>query len=208
MRILVADDHTVVRKGIKQIISEAFSNVSIIEACDGRELMQIIRDQSPDLIVSDLVMPGKGTLEIIKDLKLMGIKTPFIVLSMHPAEQYAIRVLKAGASGYLTKESAPEELVKAIHLALAGKKYINEQISYLLLSQMGEDYDLPLHEKLSDREFTVFRMLADGKSISDIAEELHLSIATISTYKTRILDKTGLKSIAELAKYAIQNQLT
>jgi two-component system, NarL family, invasion response regulator UvrY len=195
LRILIADDHSIVRKGIRQIISEEFPDVKIDEAAEY------------NLIVSDLIMPGKNTIEVIKDLRHMNIKTPVIILSMHPEEQYAIRVLKAGGSGYLTKESAPEELVQAIHTVNQGKKYISQSVSEILLHQMDSAGDKPVHEKLSDREFTVFRLIASGKTVGEIAQILNLSIPTISTYRARIIEKTNLRTNADLMKYAINNQI-
>ncbi len=206
-RILIADDHSVVRKGIRQIITEEFPYSEIDEAGDAKELLELARQKTYDVIVSDLIMPGKNSIEVIKDLQSQGIKTPVIILSMHPEEQYALRVLKAGGSGYITKESAPDELVKAIHTVMNGKKYINENVSQILLSKMDSGNDIPLHEKLSDREFSVLKHIAEGKSVGEIAQLLNLSIPTISTYRARILDKTKMKSNSELIRYAISQNL-
>jgi two-component system, NarL family, invasion response regulator UvrY len=207
MKILIADDHVVVRKGIIQIIQEVFPEATIDEASDSKQLISLARSKSYNFIVADLVMPGKNTIEVIKDLKAAQIFTPVIVLSMHPAEQYAVRVLRAGGFGYLTKESAPEELVQAIQTIMNGKKYINSQISDLLLSQFDLDHEVPPHSKLSDREFAVFKLLCEGKSLGAIAAELNLSIQTISTYRARMFEKTGFKSNADLIKYAVSNQI-
>lgn len=207
MKILVADDHTIVRRGIREIITEEFPQAAIIEASDSRELLALAREGDADLIVTDLIMPGKNAIEVIKDLRAAEITTPVIVLSMHPEEQYAVRVLKAGGSAYLTKETAPEELVKAIRMIQSGKKYINESVSDLLVKQIKHTSDKQPHERLSDREFTVFKMIASGKTTGEIARELNLGIPTVSTYRIRILEKFGLKNNAEIMRYALEKGL-
>lgn len=207
MKILVADDHTIVRRGIREIITEEFPQATIIEASDSRALLALAREGDADLIVTDLIMPGKNAIEVIKDLRAAEITTPVIVLSMHPEEQYAVRVLKAGGSAYLTKETAPEELVKAIRMIQSGKKYINESVSDLLVKQIKHTSDKQPHERLSDREFTVFKMIASGKTTGEIARELNLGIPTVSTYRIRILEKFGLKNNAEIMRYALEKGL-
>ncbi len=207
MKILIADDHAFVRKGIRQIITEEFCDATISEACNSAELLQMVRSEQFSVVISDLSMPGKNALEILKDLKAEEIKTPVIILSMHPEDQYALRVLKAGGSGYLTKESAPEELVKAIRMVLSGKRYISAAVAEQLLIHIDDSSEVALHQKLSDREFTVFKLIATGKTVSEIADMLFLSVPTISTYRTRILEKTGLRTNAEITRYAILHQL-
>lgn len=207
MRILIADDHSIVRKGIRQIITEEFRDAEIEEVANSAELLQTVRKNEFDVIISDLSMPGKNGLEVIKDLRSQGIKTPVLILSMHPEDQYALRVYKAGGAGYLTKESAPEELVKAIHQVTAGKKYISANVAEHMLLQMNDEHEKQLHERLSDREFTVFKMIASGKSVGDIAAELKLSVPTISTYRARIIEKTHLKSNSEITRYAMTQGL-
>lgn len=207
MKILVADDHTIVRRGIREIITEEFPQATIIEASDSRALLALAREGDADLIVTDLIMPGKNAIEVIKDLRAAEITTPVIVLSMHPEEQYAVRVLKAGGSAYLTKETAPEELVKAIRMIQSGKKYTNESVSDLLVKQIKHTSDKQPHERLSDREFTVFKMIASGKTTGEIARELNLGIPTVSTYRIRILEKFGLKNNAEIMRYALEKGL-
>lgn len=207
MKILIADDHAFVRKGIRQIITEEFCDATISEACNSAELLQMVRTEQFSVVISDLSMPGKNALEILKDLKAEEIKTPVIILSMHPEDQYALRVLKAGGSGYLTKESAPEELVKAIRMVLSGKRYISAAVAEQLLIHIDDSSEVALHQKLSDREFTVFKLIATGKTVSEIADMLFLSVPTISTYRTRILEKTGLRTNAEITRYAILHQL-
>lgn len=207
MKILIADDHAFVRKGIRQIITEEFGDATISEASNSAELLQMVRSEQFSVVISDLSMPGKNALEILKDLKAEEIKTPVIILSMHPEDQYALRVLKAGGSGYLTKESAPEELVKAIRMVLSGKRYISAAVAEQLLIHIDDNSEVALHQKLSDREFTVFKLIATGKTVSEIADMLFLSVPTISTYRTRILEKTGLRTNAEITRYAILHQL-
>jgi DNA-binding NarL/FixJ family response regulator len=207
MKILIADDHSVVRRGIKQIVTEEFPGAEVFEAANSNEIISFTRKYEFDLIVSDLIMPGKNAIEMIKDLRASGNNTPIIILSMHPEEQYAVRVLKAGGSGYLTKESAPEELVKAIQVISGGKKYISSNLSELLVSRISPYTDIPLHERLSDREFTVLKMIASGKTVGEIAQELNLGIPTISTYRARIMEKTEMKTNADIMKYAMTNQI-
>jgi DNA-binding NarL/FixJ family response regulator len=207
MKLLIVDDHSIVRKGIRQIISEEFQNAEIMEAVNGSQMIQFMRNHNFDIVISDLSMPGKNALELLKDIKSEGIKTPVLILSMHPEDQYAIRVLKAGGAGYLTKESAPEELVKAINQVLAGRKYISPSVAEQMLFQFDKDHEQSLHERLSDREFTVFKFIASGKTVGEIAEILKLSVPTISTYRARILEKTNLKSNAEITRHAILHGL-
>jgi two-component system invasion response regulator UvrY len=207
IRILIADDHIVVRKGLKQILMEEFPDAHIEEAANGTELLKIILSGKWDIVISDLSMPGHSGLEILKQAKQNFPKLPFLILSMHPEDQYAIRVLKAGASGYLTKESAPDELVKAVRHILNGRKYITESIAEKLASGINMDSNESLHASLSDREFAVLKLIASGKTVSEVAELLSLSVPTISTYRARILEKMNMKTNAELTHYAIENKL-
>jgi two-component system invasion response regulator UvrY len=207
IRILIADDHIVVRKGLKQILREEFSDAQIEEASNGMELLKKINDEKWDIIISDLSMPGRSGLEVLKQVKQDQPKLPVLILSMHPEDQYAIRVLKAGASGYLTKESAPDELVKAVRHILNGRKYITESIAEKLASGINIENSESLHTTLSDREFSVLKLIASGKTVSEVAEILSLSVPTISTYRARILEKMNMKTNAELTHYAIENKL-
>lgn len=208
MKILIGDDHSVVRRGLKMIILEEFPNALIQEAIDGADVLKMLDDQSWDIIISDISMPGRSGVEIIKLIKELAPKIPILVLSVHAAEHYAVRTLKVGASGYLTKGSAPEELVKAIKQIVSGRRYITPDIADLLVDQQGglQD-DNSLHKQLSNREFEVMKMIAEGKKVSDIADKLSLSINTISTYRARILEKMGMVSNAELIKYVMVNGL-
>ena len=208
MKILIGDDHSVVRRGLKMIILEEFPNALIQEAIDGADVLKMLDDQPWDIIISDISMPGRSGVEIIKLIKELAPKIPILVLSVHAAEHYAVRTLKVGASGYLTKGSAPEELVKAIKQIVSGRRYITPDIADLLVDQQGglQD-DNSLHKQLSNREFEVMKMIAEGKKVSDIADKLSLSINTISTYRARILEKMGMVSNAELIKYVMVNGL-
>ncbi len=207
IKILIADDHPVVRKGLKEIIEETPDMMVGDEAINGREALEKIRKSDFDVVLLDISMPGRSGLEIIKELKSEKPDLSVLILSMHPEEQYAVRVLKAGASGYLTKESAPDELITAIRKASIGRKYISSSLAEKLAFDLEIDAEKPLHETLSDREYEVMRMIASGKTISEIAKKLFLSVKTISTYRSRILEKTGMKSNAELTHYALKNRL-
>lgn len=207
IKILIADDHTVVRKGLRQILVEEFPDALIEEVPDGAELMKKVIKGSWDLIISDLSMPGKNGLEALQEIKQLHPNLPVLILSIHPEEQYAIRVLKAGASGYLKKDTAPDELVDAVQRILQGKKYITLSIAEKLAANLDQDSEKKLHETLSDREFNVFKMIAAGKSISEVAEILSLSVTTVSTYRARIMTKMSMKNNANLTLYAIQNDL-
>lgn len=205
--ILIVDDHNVVRQGIKQILMEEYPAAIFGEAGGGNEALERIRMEHWDIVIMDITMPGKNGLDVLKQIKLDSIKTPVLFLSMHSENQYAIRILKAGAAGYLTKESASEELITAIKTILSGRKYINASLAEKLAYNLETDTDKPLYELISDRELQVLLMIASGKTVSDIALELCLSVATISTYRARILEKMDMKSNAELTHYAIRQGL-
>lgn len=205
MRILIGDDHSVVRKGLIQILKDSYPFAEIIEAADGLEMFKIALKQPFQIIISDISMPSRNGIDFIKELKQAQPNTPILILSIHPAEQYAARTIKAGASGYLNKESAPEELINAVNQLLLGKKYITDEVADLLTDFKSSN--VAVHETLSNREFEVFKLLAAGKSLPEISTKLSLSTNTVSTYKTRLLLKMNLKSIAEVTKYALENNL-
>ena len=207
MRILLADDHAVVRHGLKQILADEFKRAAFGEARNAQEALDLVWKEDWDVVVLDITMPGRSGLEALKEIREEKPKLPVLVLSMHPEDQFAVRVLKSGASGYMTKESAPEELVGAIKKVLAGGRYVSPSLAEKMASYLAIDSPKAPHERLSDREFVVLRMIASGKTVSQIAEELSLSVKTVSTYRTRILEKTGMTSNAELTHYAIKNQL-
>lgn len=207
LRILIADDHTVVREGLKQILAEMSEKVITDEAGNGQEVLHKVWNNEYDIVLLDISMPGRSGLEILKQLKSDKPYLKILILSMHPEEQYAVRALKAGAAGYLTKESTPNELIGAIEKISAGKKYVSSSLAETLACHLETTFGKPLHETLSDREFEVMRMIASGKTVKEIAEELSLSIKTISTYRTRILEKMNMKNNAQLTHYTIQNKL-
>ena len=207
IRILIADDHTIVRRGLKQILLEEFSSAFIDEAADAEVLLKKVMKEEWDVIITDLSMPGRSGMEALQQIKLYYPKLPVLVLSGHSEEQYAIRVLKAGAFGYLNKESAPEELVKAVHRVLLGKKYITPSIADQLIMGLDKDNEKLPHENLSDRELEVFILIAKGKAVSDIANQMSLSVTTVSTYRARVLEKMNMKTNAQLTIYAMENKL-
>jgi len=206
-KVLVADDHAVVREGIKQIIAETADMVVAGEAADGWEVLEKARGGDYDVVVLDISMPGKDGIEILKELKRERPGVPVLILSMHPEEQYALRAIRAGASGYVTKESAPDELVAAIRKVLRGSKYITSALAERLVLDIEVGSEESLHQKLSDRELQVLCLLAEGKTVNKIGRELYLSAKTISTYRSRILQKMGMKRNAELIRYAIKHGL-
>lgn len=207
IRILIADDHSVVRRGLRQILTEGFPNVQIDEVGDADSMIKKFMDSEYDVVISDLSMPGRSGLEGLQQIKQINPKIPVLILSIYPEEQYALRLLKAGASGYLNKDLAPEELVNAVQRVLLGKRYITPTIAEKLASSLDSASEKEPHEILSDREFSVLKMLATGKSVSEIAETLYLSVTTVSTYRARILTKMGLKTNADLTLYAIEHKL-
>jgi two-component system invasion response regulator UvrY len=208
MRILLADDHTVVRHGLRQILADEFKKAVFGEARNAQEALNLVWKENWDVVVLDITMPGRSGLEVLREIKKSKPKLPVLVLSMHPENQFAVRVLKRGASGYMTKESASEELVGAIRKVLAGGRYVSTSLAEKLATYLssGENQKAP-QETLSDREFQVLRLIASGKMVSEIARELSLSVKTISTYRTRILEKMAMKNNAELMHYAMQHQL-
>jgi DNA-binding NarL/FixJ family response regulator len=207
LRILIADDHIIVRRGLRQILLEGFPYAHIEEVPDAEEMIKKVMSAEWDVIISDLSMPGRSGLDALQQIKQISPKLPVLILSIHPEEQYALRVLKAGAAGYLSKDLAPDELVNAVNRVLLGKKYITASIAEKLASVLDQDNDKKLHESLSDREFSVLKFLAAGKSVSEIAESMFLSVTTVSTYRARIMSKMSMKSNADLTLYAIEHKL-
>lgn len=207
MKILVADDHSVVRKGLIQIIKEMHEVVEVEEAVNGLEVLDKVKSTKYDLIILDISMPDKSGLDVLIELKNYYDNLPVLILSTYPEELYAIRALKAGASGYLNKSTVVEELASAIRRVAKGEKYVSTTLAEKLAFSFGEDKNELPHEKLSDREFQVLLLIASGKSLSQIAELLFLSSKTISTYRARILEKMDLTNNAEITNYAIKNNL-
>jgi len=207
IRILVADDHTIVREGLKQIFFETRDMEVADEARNGQEVIKRIEDNEYDIVLLDISLPGRSGLDVLKQIKLMKPGLPVLVLSMHPEEQYAVRSLRAGASGYLTKESASQELIEAIRKVTQGRKYITSSLAEKIALEMEVDTSKPLHEALSDREYQVLCMIASGKTVTEIGEALSLSVKTISTHRSRILKKMKMKNNAQLMRYAIRHNL-
>ncbi len=206
-KILIADDHPVVRAGLKELLSGAFGKLTFTEAKTAQETIEMASKEEWSLVILDVSMPGRSGIDILSDLKRAQPKLPVLVLSMHPEEQFARRALKAGASAYMTKETVPEELVKAVRKVLAGGRYVSAALAEKLASDLREGTNLTPHEILSDREFQILQMIASGKTVTNIAEELALSVKTVSTYRARVLEKTGMRNNAELIRYAIENHL-
>jgi DNA-binding NarL/FixJ family response regulator len=207
IEIIIADDHTIVREGLKQILNETQDMMVTDEVSDGHELLKKLRKQEYNAVILDITMPGFNGLDALKQIRSINAKLPVLILSMHPEEQYAVRALKAGASGYLTKESASDELIYAMRKVTSGGKYISSKLAEKLAIDLDKDKSKLIHETLSDREYQVLCFIASGKTVKEIAEELSLSVKTISTYRTRILEKMRMKNNAQLTNYAIQNGL-
>lgn len=207
MKVLIADDHAVVRRGLRQIL-EAEPDLEVSgEATSGVEVMEALRMQRYDVAVLDITMPGRGGLEVLQEIRQNFPELRVLILSMHPEERYALRVLKAGAAGYLTKESAADELISALRKVAAGGRYISPTLAERLADEIGTETDKSPHERLSDREHQILCMIASGMTVTGIASELHLGTNTVSTYRARLLGKLKLANNAELTHYAIRNRL-
>lgn len=207
IKILIADDHAIVREGLKQIVAEEKDMIVSGEAENASSLMSLLEKDNWSIVVLDINMPGKSGLEALKDIKHLYPDLPVLILSMFSEDQYGLRAIKAGASGYLKKVSAPTELVTAIRKIVSGRKYINPDLAEKLAENLGSENQNNLHEKLSDREYQIMCNIALGKTAEEIAEDLSLSINTIYTYRNRILEKMSMKSNVELTQYALQNRL-
>jgi two-component system invasion response regulator UvrY len=207
MRILITDDHAVVRQGLKQILAEEFKRAEFGEASNVQEAIDKVWKENWDVVVLDITMPGRSGLEVLKEIKKSRPKLPVLMLSMHPEDQFAVRLLKIGAAGYMTKESAPNELVGAVKKVVAGGRYVSPALAEKMASYLAIDVQTPPHERLSDREFLVLRLIGSGKTPTAIAKELGLSVKTISTYRARILEKMSMANNAELTHYTVQNSL-
>lgn len=208
MRILLADDHTLVREGIKRLLHDNYPSAEILDVSDSVDLIKKVLKEKWDVIICDISMPpGDSGLEAIKAIKEFSPKTPVLILSMHAPDQYAVRAIKAGAMGYLTKGSAANELVKAVNHVLSGKKYLNAEVADILADAFGNTSHNHLIENLTDRELEVFKLLASGKSISDIAKELVITNNTVSTFRSRVFEKMHFQNNLELIRYAIDNKL-
>lgn len=206
-KVLIADDHAVVRKGVEAVLSDHPDLQVGGEATDAREVLEKVRDVTWDLVILDLAMPGGEGLETLRRIRTIAPDLPVVILSMHPEDQMAARLLEAGANGYVQKEAVSSELVTAIRRVLGGQRYVSPAMASKLASDLGGDPTREPHELLSDREFQVLRMLGSGKTVSGIAEELVLSVKTVSTYRTRLMDKMEMQTTAEIIRYAIENDL-
>jgi DNA-binding NarL/FixJ family response regulator len=207
MRVLVADDHGIVRRGIKQILAEIACIEIVDEATNGQEALARAGKIPYDLVLLDISMPGRNGLDVLKQLKAEKPGLPVLILSMHPEEQYALRALKAGASGYLTKESAPDELIAAVQKVLEGGKYVSQSLAERFVTELSNPSGKPPHALLSDREYEILCKIASGKTVTEIGDELALSVKTVSTYRTRILEKMNMKNNAEITRYVLENGL-
>lgn len=208
IRVLIADDHAILRRGLREILVRELGGFVCGEAKNAAEVLALILDRDWDLVILDITMPGRSGMDLLQELKTVRPKLPVLVLSVHPEDQYAKRALKAGASGYMNKETAPDELFKAIRKVLSGGRYVSAALAERLASDLNQNAPHSAHEALSDREFEVLRLIGTGKTVSQIAEELHLGVTTVSTYRTRILEKLGMTTTAELIHYALQNRLS
>ncbi len=207
LKILIVDDHAIVRQGLKQVLREEFESAIIGEAGTAQGLLDAFQEQEWDAVVLDINLPDRSGLEVLKEVKGLRPALPVLMLSIHPEEQYAVRALKTGASGYLTKESAPEELVAAMRKVMGGGKYVSSSLAERLAVNLSADHDTPSPRGLSDREHQVIARIAQGKTVTQTAGELSLSIKTVSTYRARLLKKLRLKTTAQLIRYALDNQL-
>lgn len=207
LRILIADDHAIIRKGLRQILLEEYPSAKIEEVGDAEAAINKTITNEWDVVICDLSMPGRSGLDVVQHIKQNFPKLPVLILSIHPEEQYAVRALRAGAAGYLSKDAATEELVKAVQRILQGRKYISASLAEIMASELDQDVSKPPHELLSDRELQVFQSIAAGKAVSEIAEKLSLSVTTVSTYRARILEKMDIKTNADMTRYALENKL-
>jgi two-component system, NarL family, invasion response regulator UvrY len=207
MKVLIADDHPIFRAGLKEILSKDEEVELIGEAENGHKALELGRNKRWDVVVLDITMPGKGGLEVLTELRRERPKLPVLVLSAHPEDQLALRLIRAGASGYLTKDQAPMVLLTAIRKVLRGEKYVSESLAEKAVREWATESAKPLHETLSNREYQVMSLLAAGKAIKEIAAELFLSVRTVSTYRTRVLEKMNMKTNADLIRYALQHKL-
>ena len=208
IRVLIADDHAIVRKGLRQIAKEQATGIEVDEAENGQEVIEKVQVNSYDVLVLDISMPGRNGLDILQEVRHSTPKLPVLILSMHPEEQYAIRMLKGGASGYLTKDCAPDQLVPAIQKIARGGKYVSDTLSERLLFDLTGESNQKPRELLSDREYSVLLLIGQGKTPTEIADQMVLSVKTVSTYRTLILEKLNLQSTAELIRYVVENNLT
>ena len=207
IRVLIVDDHSILRRGLRELLSDEFPDAKFGEASHAVQALEQFQKKEWDVVLLDIALPGKSGLDLLKELKAVRPKLPVLVLSAHPEDQFAVRVLKAGAEGYMTKESAPEELVSATRKILAGGRYVSSTLAEKLALRVKRDLTGTPHETLSDREYGVMCQIASGKTLAEIAGELSLSPKTVSTYRARILEKLGVRNSAAIVRYAMRNGL-
>ena len=207
IRVILCDDHALIRRGIRDTLSDAADIEVVGEAGDYGELRALLRDKTADVLVLDINLPGRSGLDLLEDIHALRPNLPVLILTIYSEQQYALRALKSGAAGYLTKETAPERLAEAVHKVVGGGRYVTPTLAERLASMVRSGFEGAPHDQLSEREFRVFRLLAAGKTVSQIAGTLHLSVKTISTYRARTLEKLGLATNAELTQYAVRNGL-
>jgi DNA-binding NarL/FixJ family response regulator len=207
IRVLIVDDHAILRRGLRALLSDEFADAKFGEASNSEQALEQLGKEEWDVALLDITLPGKSGLDLLKELEAARPRLPILVLSVHPEDQFAVRALKAGAAGYMTKESAPEELVQAIRKILAGGRYVSPTLAEKFAFRVRKDFTRAPHEALSDREYEIMCRIASGKTVTEIAGELSLSVKTISTYRARILEKLGVKNSAEITRYAIRNGL-
>lgn len=208
LRVLLADDHAVVRRGVSEILHERLNVEAVGEASDVPQTLEMLRSGVWDILILDISMPGRSGLEALEDIRAIRPDLPVLIMSMHADEQIVKRVLRSGAAGYVSKGSEPEEIVKAVRKVVAGSRFVSENLVESLLFDLQSHNESPLHERLSNREYEVLRMLATGRRMTDIAEDLSLSVKTVSTYRARILEKMGMNTNSELIRYAVRNRIT
>ena len=208
MNVLIADDHEIVRRGLREILADDFPKLRVFEARDGQEALEAARKQTWDLILLDIKLPGRSGLEVLEELRRLQPKTPVVIVSAFPEEEYALRAFRAGAAAYVSKEGAPDELLAAVRKALGGQHYVTPTLAEKMAAALSGEAPVTPHELLSNRELEVLRLIAAGKTIKEIAAELHLSEKTIGTYRLRVSKKMNLSTNVELTRYALQHQLT
>jgi len=208
MKVILVDDHDLIREGLKKVINKELDIKIVGEANNADELFNLLREnKNIDIIILDISLPGRSGIDVIKDIQVESPDTKILILSMHPEERFAVRALKAGASGYITKGKASKSLIKALRKINNGRKYISPTLAEFLAAELDVDYDKPIHENLSNREFEVMKLIAEGKTVSQIADILCISVNTVTTYRSRVLDKMNMKSNAELVRYALEQKI-
>ncbi len=207
MKIILVDDHELIREGLKKVVAKEFEIDVVGEAASAEEMFELLKSNKVDIVVLDITLPGRSGLDLISDIQTQSPNSKILILSMHPEDRFAVRALRAGASGYLTKGGASKSLIEALRKINEGRKYISPSLAEHLALELDTDFDKPLHESLSTREFEVMRLIAEGKPVSEIADMLCISVNTVTSYRSRIMEKMKMKSNAEVIRYAIEQKL-